>query len=70
MKPTFRYNSSGVKSSIDQYRNINGIHYICWTSDPEAIPDFKQYCKALSIKYRVAGGELYVEKERACELWK
>jgi hypothetical protein len=61
MKPSFKYNSNGVKSSIDQYRNINGIHYQCWTWDNTIFEEEKRKAKELNLKCKIIKGELYRE---------
>ena len=62
-KPTFKYNNNGVKSSCDQYRNIKGVHYICWTSDPSVFEEEKKWAKERGLKTKIIKGELYVEKK-------
>ena len=61
MKSAFKYNNNGVKDSIDQYRNIKGIHYECWTSDNNIFEQEKAKAKELNLKCRVIKGELYME---------
>ena len=62
-KPTFRYNNNGVKSSSDQYRNIKGVHYICYTSNPSIFEEVKKESKEKGLKTKIIKGELYVEKK-------
>lgn len=63
IKPTFKYNDCGVKSSCDQYRNIKGVHYICWTSDPGMFDEEKEWAKKECLRTKMIKGELYVEKK-------
>jgi len=60
-KPSFRYNGYGVKSSGDQYRNINGVHYVCYSADPDNIPGYIKEAQANGLKTKIIKGELYVE---------
>lgn len=61
MKPSFKFNNNGVKDSIDQYRNINGVHYICWTWDNAIFDEEKRKAQELGLKCRIIKGELYRE---------
>ena len=61
MKPRFYYNQKGVKDSLYQYRNINGIHYKCWTSDTTIFEEEKRKAKEKGLKYRIIKDELYIE---------
>jgi len=61
-KPTFSYNNYGVKSSCDTYRNIGGVHYTQWTSDPGEFKKSIIEAKANGLKTKIIKGELYVEK--------
>lgn len=63
-KPTFRYNNYGVKSSSDQYRNIKGVHYVCYTSNPDAFEEVRKESKEKGLKVRIINGEMYVEKQK------
>ena len=60
-KPVFKYNSHGVKSSCDQYRNIKGIHYQQWTYRTEDFTEEQAIAKDLGLKTRIINGELYRE---------
>lgn len=62
MKTSFRYNSNGVKNSSDMYRNIKGIFYTQWTSNPSEFAKAKEDFKAKGLKTRIIKGELFVEK--------
>lgn len=62
-KPTFRYNNNGVKSSCDQYRNIKGVHYIHYTSNPLMFEQIKSEMKEKGRKIKMIKGELYVEEK-------
>ncbi|CDV96336.1 Hypothetical protein DPCES_5338 [Desulfitobacterium hafniense] len=61
LKPTFKFNSDGVKSSCDQYRNIDGIHYECYASDPGTFDEVRAEAKQKGLKCRMIKGELYRE---------
>ena len=67
MKEAFRYNSNGVKSSADQYRNINGTYYKCWTCNNSIFEEEKQKAKELGLKCRIIKGELYREVKQSGE---
>jgi len=64
LKPTFNYNDCGVKDSCHCYRNINGIHYECWTADHNIFEDEKRKAKELGLKFRMIKGDLYREVRR------
>jgi len=61
MKPTFKFNTYGVKSSCDQYRNIGGVHYANWTADTGIFEEEKGKAKKAGLKYKIIKGELYLE---------
>lgn len=61
-KPTFRRNGNGVKSSSDMYRNINGIHYVQLTSNPDSFEEAKLYGIKNGLKVKVIKDELFIEK--------
>ncbi len=61
MKPKYVINESKVKDSINQYRNINGYHYICWTADSDLFPEIIRKCKSIDRKYRIIKGEIYLQ---------
>ena len=61
MKPSFKYNSNGVKDSTDQYRNINGKHYVCWTSDVSIFEEEKTKAASEGLSCKIIKGELYRE---------
>lgn len=61
MKKTFRYNSNGVKSSSDMYRNINGIAYTHFTSCPDHFADIKKQAKRIGVKVRIIKDECFVD---------
>jgi len=61
MKPSFKYNGHGAKDTADQYRNINGIHYECWTCDNTIFEEEKRKAKELGLKCKTIKGELYRE---------
>jgi hypothetical protein len=49
------------KLSINQYRNINGNHYICWEYDSTKFGEEKRKAKKQGLKYRVIDGQFYIE---------
>ena len=59
----FKYNNCGVKNSCDMYRNIKGVHFIQWTSDPSAFEEEKSKAKEKGLKTRIIKGELFIEKK-------
>jgi hypothetical protein len=61
MRQTFRYNKFGLKDSVDQYRNVGGKHYICWTSDVSIFNSEKEKAKQEGLSCRIIKGELYKE---------
>lgn len=61
MKPKSERNDYGVKSSSDCYRNINGIHFECYTSNSDDFDRIKKEAKELGLKVRLINGELYRE---------
>ena len=61
-KPTFKYNIHGIKSSSDTYRNINGVHFAHYTSNPVLFDKIKVESKKLGVKVRIINQEIYVEK--------
>lgn len=63
MKPTFKLNNNGVKSSCDMYRNIKGVHFIQWTSDPSKFDEEKMKAKEQGLKTRIIMGELFIESK-------
>ncbi len=64
MKPVFKFNAYGVKSSCDQYRNIGGVHYANWTADTGRFEVEKKKAKEAGLKYRIIQGELYLEVKK------
>jgi len=62
-KPTFSYNNYGVKSSMDTYRNIGGVHYSHEASDPSTFEKVIIEAKEKGLKIKMIKGELYVEKK-------
>jgi hypothetical protein len=55
---TNQRNQNGVKDSCDQYRTINGEHWIDWTWDfnDEIIAKYR----AAGVRVRVIKGEMYI----------
>lgn len=62
-KPTFKFNNNGVKSSSDLYRNINGVHYVCWTSNPSEFANEIAIAKEQGLKTKIIKDELFIEKK-------
>lgn len=62
-KPTYRKNSYGVKSSSDMYRNIKGVHYVQWTSNPGDFAKYTEEAKNDGLKTKIIKGELFVEEK-------
>ena len=62
-KPTFIYNNYRVKSSIDTYRNIGGVHYSHETSDASNFEEAMIEAKKKGLKIKIIKGELYIEKK-------
>lgn len=63
MKTSFRYNSYGVKSSCDMYRNIKGVHYVHYTSNPADFEEAKKTAKEEGLKTKIIKGELFIEQK-------
>jgi len=61
-KPSFKFNSNSVKSSSDQYRNIKGVHYICYTSNPLEFDKVRAEAKEKGLKTKIIKGEMFIEK--------
>jgi hypothetical protein len=55
---TNKRNEHGVKYSADQYRTINGEHYICWMFYVDA--EIVEAYRAAGLKCRAIKGELYL----------
>lgn len=49
------------KHHIEQYRNIKGKHYICYTSNPSYFNEVKIEAKSLWLSVRIINGQLYRE---------
>lgn len=62
-KPTFRQNNYGVKSSSDIYRNIKGIHYVHFTSNPANFSQAIEDAKIEGLKTKIIKDELFIEKK-------
>lgn len=56
-----RRNASGVKDSCDQYRNIGGVRFECWTADSAEFYRERKEAKALGLRTRMIDGQLYRE---------
>jgi hypothetical protein len=63
-KPTFKYNKNNVKASSDMYRNINGIHYVHYTSDPSEFEDAKMEAIYMGLKTIIIKGEMLIEEKK------
>ena len=50
-----------LKQSYNQYRNIAGVYYICWTADSAVFDDSKEYARINNLKYRIIDGQFYLE---------
>lgn len=48
-----------MKQSINQYRNINGIYFECFTSDPSKFEFCKKQCRERGLKYRIIDNQFY-----------
>jgi len=57
-------NQFGLKDSSDQYRNIYGIRYECWTADQSEFEVEKSKARELGLRTRVIQGQLYREVPR------
>lgn len=44
------------------YRNIKGVHFVQWTSNPADFEKEKQYAKEKGLKTKMINGELFIEK--------
>lgn len=62
-KPTFEYNTNGVKSSCDTYRNIKGVHFVHYTSNPSEFEEVRIDAKKQGLKVRIINEEMYVEQK-------
>jgi hypothetical protein len=62
-KPTFQQNNYGVKSSSDMYRNIKGVHFVHYTSNPSEFEKIKLEAKKDGLKFKLIKDELFVEKK-------
>lgn len=62
MKPKQKLDRvKGLKQSSDQYRNIKGIHYTLFTSDPSIFCQVKKESKDKGLKTIVISNQLYIE---------
>lgn len=52
-----------MKYSINQYRNIKGVRYECYTSDPSKFENCKKECKEKRLKYRIIDNQFYRQHE-------
>lgn len=50
-----------LKQSDNQYRNISGKHFECYTSDPSQFDKSKKDCKAAGLSYRIIDSQFYRE---------
>jgi len=48
-----------LKLSINQYRNINGLKFKCWTSNPAEFEELKKECKEQGLKFRIIDNQFY-----------
>jgi hypothetical protein len=52
-----------MKQSNDQYRNINGIHYVCIEYNADWFVRLKKESRERGLKYKIINGQFYQEKE-------
>ena len=52
-----------LKHSIDQYRNIKGKRFICWTASEDLFKNEINRAKSNGLSYRVIDGQLYIEQK-------
>jgi len=57
-------NKHGVKDSCNQYRNINGVFYECYATDPCNFEAAIKECNELGLKYKIIKTQLF--RERKC----
>lgn len=50
-----------LKQSINQYRNINGTRYECYTTNADEFDKCKAECKEERLKYRIIEDQFYKE---------
>lgn len=50
-----------LKQSDNQYRNISGKHFECYTSDLAEFTKAKKDCKQAGLSYRIVDGQFYRE---------
>ncbi len=62
-KPTFKLNNYGVKASSDMYRNIKGVHYTHFTSNPSEFSKAKESASNGGLKKKNIKGELFIESK-------
>ncbi len=48
-----------LKQSDIQYRNIDGKHFECYTSDPAEFSKSKKECRQTGLSYRIIDGQFY-----------
>ena len=52
---------NALKQSDNQYRNISGKHFECYTADPSQFARAKKECKAAGLSYRIIDQQFYRE---------
>lgn len=50
-----------LKQSINQFRNIKGIHYKCWCWDASEFKKLKTDCKKNKLKYKIIDGQFFIQ---------
>jgi len=61
MKTKFTYNTKGLKNSTDRYRNIKGICYKHYSSNPSCFTDEIVKADQLNLKHMIINNELFIE---------
>ena len=51
-----------LKKSINQYRNLGGKLYICWTANLAIFDEEIAKAKKNNLSYRIIKDQLYIEK--------
>lgn len=52
-----------LKQSTEQYRNIQGVKYLHYTSDPAEFQNCKKECKEQGLRYRIIDHQFYKESK-------
>ena len=51
------------KQSYKMYRNIKGVRFIQWTSDPSYFEQSKKEARKNNLKFRIINNEFFVENK-------